>query len=303
MALLKAWKHLALVLVAVFSAGVAHADALTLYFYHSPGLDWSSPKRLGRSAIDNTRSGAAHAIGHVSVEVDCQASGGAYDLFGATTAEGDETEYLIREQGYGLGILFHTFKGRLTSRAEVEAELPAWLASGAMSYARFEVTPEACARLSQYVTEYRAYDYGSLYGLPNRPLFREGAGCTAFGMSFLEVAGLFDPAFERAFSRELFVPPHWVGGPLTGNFVRPIRFFNPVIYSRWAEPDEEHFYIHFYDADLMHDWVRGVYAGTSELPASLPAPTQEWRDQAPGLVFDAKAVALPRGPIFKDGSF
>lgn len=284
---------------ALFVATAAVADELTLIFYPSPGLDWSSPKRLAQTTIRNTAGLSDHAIGHVSIEVKCDSTG-AYELVGTTGAEGNESVQLLLREGYGLGILFHTFSGRLTTREEVEDELPRRYRNGKLSYARFAVTAETCERLSTYVAEYRSFGYGGLYGLPNRPLHREGSGCTAFGMSFLELAGLMDPVFERNFSRNLRVPPAWVGGPLTGERV-PLRYFySPLRSSRWAEAHETHFPLHFYDADLMHDWVQKVVSGHGQLPASLPRPTLERTGNAYGVVFDATDVPTPRTPIWKN---
>lgn len=283
---------------AFFTPCVAWANELTLYFYPSPGLDWSTPKALGHSAVSNTLSGAPHAIGHVSIEVACDDGSGL--LAGATGAEADYTEDLVRNQGYGLGLLFHTFPdGRLYSRAEIEAELPDLYARGALTFARFKISNDACARLVRYHREYLANGYDHSYGLANRPLFREGAGCTAFGVSFLEVAGILEPAIERSFARAYYVPTTWIGGPLTGNFIPVRRFFNPLFPSHWAGPGEASFFIHFYDADLMDRWVRSLHAGVGALPRDLPLTGYLRRGNALGVDFDATGLAVPRGSIWK----
>ncbi len=285
-------------LLALFGAGAARADELTLYFYPSPGLDWSSPRTLGHAAIANTLSGKDHAIGHVDVEVSCADGTGL--MAGATGAEADATRELVLREGYGLGLLFHDFPdGRLYSRAEIAAGLPGRYANGALSFVTLRISPETCARLVQYHHEYVAGGYDHHYGLANRPLHREGAGCTAFGVSFLEVAGLLDPALEAAFARNFTVPPNWVGGPLTGGFIPLRRFFNPLWPSRWAGAGEPGFFIHFYDADLMDAWVRGVHSGTAPLPA-LPLMALDHRGRAPGVVLDGRGIATPRGAIWQD---
>ena len=42
----------------------------------------------------------------------------------------------------------------------------------------------------EYFHEYRDRGYAQNYGLPLRPRYGEGAGCSAFAVSFLDVAGL-----------------------------------------------------------------------------------------------------------------
>jgi hypothetical protein len=277
----------------------ALADQVVLYNVPSPyGLNWRTPHTLLKTVLRNHASGQSHEIGHVFVGLYCSNLGiaGQADVLTGMTSATDNSEDLLRDQGYGLGILFHNFDGRLNTEAEATFDIQSGVRSGRLSFMAFDVSKATCQRLLTYEMEYRQRGYDQNYGLPNRPLFGEGAGCSAYGVSFLEVAGIDTKLFFRHWVRYLHVPKRLIGGPLTGDFIPLLRILlNPL--AIWAGPAEPYFPLGFWDPDRMHGYVGDVMRGAVEMP--FGGETLRW-GQANGLRMDARAIPTPVGPIFRN---
>ena len=286
-------------LILCLTANQALGDQLVLFNVPSPaGINWNTPHTLLKSVVQNHNSGMSHEIGHVFVGVFCSDAGmsGPADVLTGMTTASDDTEDLLRHQGYGLGILFHNFEGRLNTLEEAQQDLQIGIQTGRLSYLAFDISKQTCERLVDYEMEYRQRGYDRNYGLPNRPLYGEGAGCSAFGVSFLEVAGIEPSIFAGLWSRTLLAPFGLVGGPMTGHFVPIRRFFlNPSL--RWAAPTEFHYPISFWEPDLMHSYVLRV--ARREYTTPFPAEIQTWGN-AYGIRMNALSVPTPEGDFFKN---
>ena len=271
---------------------VARADELTLYVYPSPGIDWSSPSTL---AADTLAFGMTkkRSIGHVTVEVSCGGEKPFHILTGVSQVTNAESAKVLFLQGYGLGILFYDFKGESELESELAPELQTRFESGKLSFLNYKINHKTCARLQTYVTEYLARGYDKHYGLTNRPLYGEGSGCSAFALSFLELAGIVEPEYSENWLKSLLVPRAIVGGPTTKQDV-PIGWV--LLWSRWAHKNEAHIPLSFWDPDLMHDWIKKTWE--NELSAPSGRYKLETRGNAVGLTLDRRKVKTPSGPIW-----
>lgn len=280
----------------------AAGNSLTLYVFPSPyGLKWKNPRALAWSALRNSlafRHHVNHSIGHVDVELDCESPTDAnqriHTFSGMTTDNSDAdrtTEAALLRQGYGLGILTESFPGRIESASDVLPQLPKRFRFGDISLLSFEISPTTCQRLLQYQDEYRQRGFGANYGLPNRPRYGEGAGCSAYATSFLEVAGLLTEEFHQAWKRSLRIPAEQIGGPTTGRHVALSEIlFDP--FSAWARAEEVHQDVPAWDPDLMHRWIVETFNRKD------PRFNRFKQIKAKGLWADARLVPTPTVPLF-----
>jgi len=262
---------------------------LTLYFIPSPhGMDWSSPGSLAKSAALNKFSFKSRFIGHVWAEVRC---GEEHVLTGMVGKRFDYFNQLLIE-GKGLGILFHSFDGKLEDSKEIEAEMPELIEAGRINYARFKLNEKNCQRLVTYASEYKKNNIERHYGLSNRPRFGEGAGCTAFGASFLDVAGILDTEILEEWSKTVNVPLELSGPPVRDESVSLLK----VILSAksWARPTDEHKKIFFFDPDSMYAWAQRRI----ESPESLGDYKVESIGKMKGIIFDRSNRPAPESPIW-----
>ena len=308
-----------LIISAFFGSSGSLAGTLTVYAIPSPhGIDWTSPKSLTWSALGNQTSPQTHTIGHANIHLRCRIPDGDAREFeiltGMTSAENDPTNQWLKDDGYGLGILFATVPGRLETQAEVSRDLHHRFARGSVNFMQFNISATTCDRLAQYATEYQQRGYDQFYGLPNRPRHGEGAGCTAFAASFLDLAGLHTPHLKSRWSKSRLAPAHLTGGPLTGNFVPLSALLRPLRPSRWAAQDEPHFAINFFDPDALFQHIETSWhanknplvAGSSHDGAgvdvdheSVPAARISKIGRAKGFFFNANLIQTPDDPIWR----
>lgn len=287
----------------------SHADELTLFNYVSPGLDWSTPQRLGKTMLEGysayvreLKGVRVHPIGHVAVELKCDTSAFGPAIHFSTAMEpssNTEAARVLLVDQAGLGVLFFDLKGELDDTAYVQKTNAKHVKMGkGMNFVTFKIRPSSCQRLVQYYSEYIARGYGAHYGLQNRPRYGEGAGCSAFGISFIDIAGFLTDEWKTAWSRTIVAPAALTGGQLNPGNKVPFSSILKDIDStrRWAYDWEPHYSIFFYDPDLIYAWVNDVYEreshqalGEAELTSMGPLR---------GLIIDRTSVETPTDPIW-----
>jgi len=272
-----------------------HSHELVLFFYPSPGLNWMNPRAITFSTAWNKLLGLPRGIGHVSVMIRTPKS---FLLTGMTQSHKHEGRKEVLFGGYGLGILLHNFAGALEQPESLAPELvKRSRQTGKLSYFRVSVNEKITDRLFQYIEEYRKNNYHQWYGMKNRPLYGEGSGCSAFGASFLEVAGLLHEDYFREWTRTFNIPHDLIGGPITGKSVSVVDLLRRA--DRWAQDSEPHEKGFFWDPDLMHEWlVKNHFALQSPEKMKPELSTEMW-NLASGIHLDAKMAPAPSGAIFK----
>lgn len=264
---------------------------LTLYFIPSPkGLDWSTPSKIAMSALMNKLTFQSHFMGHVFVELNCEKEKQVTGMIGKNF------DYLTQllVNGRGLGILYHSFDGHLEHKEDVEKEIVELSAEdNRMNFVRFTLNEGQCNRALTYLKEYRENNVGRYYGLANRPLYGEGAGCSAFGASFAEVVGVLDTDLKDAWSQTILIPLAFAGPPLKEEGVNLLKLI--LNGSSWATEKEAHQKLMFWSPDLMFDWVKSKIAKAGVEKTFTLAKVGKTQ----GVVFDKSHFPAPSGPIWQ----
>lgn len=268
--------------------GGAFENELTLYAIPAPklfGLKWKRPGGLARRTLLNTGLKLSRSLGHAAVRVSC----GGKTFTGSVLDTGDDFKTMVLEEKAGLGVLFRTVPGRLETAPELEKTLVERYENGRMSFLRFAITKDVCEDLLAYAQAFDAANVASQYGFV-RPLYREGAGCSAFSMAFLQLAGLDHDRFRDAWSFDVRVPMSLIGGATNpGNEVSVLKLF--TTFRPWARPDEAHMRLTGWDPTLMFTSIRGWAK-----EALARGEHVERRGKALGLVIDARS-ATPRAEL------
>ncbi len=270
---------------------------LTLYFIPSPyGIDWTSPKTLVKSAIRSHLTLMNRNIGHVWIEIKREDSGGKRHLITGMRGVKMGNPKLILLKGHALGVLFNNYDGRLEKTQEILNEMPKQIKNNRLNYVKFKISKETCLRVEKYFDEYVSKNYGKHYGLPNQPLRGDGSGCSAFGASFLKVAGILDDEFKNGWTYDLKMPLEFIGGPSNNN--QKVSIFD-IIRSdktaRWSNENEPHKQIFFWDPDRMNRWLLRKY-GEHSAASNYEA---EMKDGMHGVVYDKVNVPTPTEPIWQ----
>lgn len=279
----------------------SHADELRLYLLRSPlGVNWSSPWGLTTSILKNeiapVGNKRAYSISHVFVELNCQSTG-THIYRGMTSATTTEERELIFKKKYGLGTMFHFFAGKLEKDEGILRDLAPYAGSKRRAELTIKVSPESCQRMVDYAYEYEKLGYGKMYsGLQADPLKGEGAGCSAFAVSFLRVGGLMDD-FTQHWKKILDVPKKLIGGPMTGNKVNIITLVaNP--FARWSNK-VPHVHLEAWDPESMHSWIKKTYQSVKDGKYDGKWPIEISREKKTlKIELDMSNRETPSGPFW-----
>lgn len=216
---------------------------LVIYVIPPPGpINWATPADITASAIvnrdlakENIKAGRAfygHPIGHLHVEMQCSKDGKT-ETIPLTGMTSDDESWTAA--GDGLGILLRDYPGRLDQmkskdgkggKIKVQIDLSnRKSATGYLGIMRFPITWAECTHLRGYYGSYVGQGAFNHYGSQFRPRGftgatgrHEGGGCSAFGVSFIDVAGLLPrPTMTSKWARQLLLGKSLIanvgGGP------------------------------------------------------------------------------------------
>lgn len=281
---------------------VNEQNAFTIYVIPSKvKYDWSSPRSLFKSYFKNIKRNLfkkdSYLLGHAFVELRTPLA--SRRIFtGMRSASRKEQKDMVLKQHYGLAILGADIKGKLETDAELERNVDKYSRKGQLAFMTFYLSDEATQRLIQYFDSYmNAIDSngsrGARYGGAFWPRYKgEGAGCSAFAVSFLDLTGILKEEFDEWLVK-INIPMELIGGPY--NQDHDVRVGDIKKYQRWGGPDEpdivayEHFEI--YDPTLMYEWIQDTW-DEQNVSNTLPV-TPVQLNQAKGIRIDGRNQALP----------
>ena len=303
-------------------ASSGNPDYLRLLVYPSIwGISWDSPTKLAGWIVANKGTGSLlspHNIGHSDVELFCKGvnhDGVDTHIFTGQTGGLDMGSAVLA--GEGLGILTYSYAGDLYDSDHVQASLAAAAHSSTVSdplqrlgFLEIQINPKTCDRLLTYFNEYKARHYYKQYGFRNRPRYGEGGICTAFGVSFLDLAGVLTPEMTSYWQTSIRVPSALAGKPTLGE--NPIDEFagnGSVVsdwellglidpYTTWPTADQQGIDVTLNDPDKMFDWIdqRVTYAQHNPRAA-------QWVEfdhgSFKGIVLDRTSTPTPTDPIWR----
>jgi hypothetical protein len=244
-----------------FSSGRVIAQELTIYTFPSPkGINWESPRKLVFSYIANTLARSRygkekHPIGHMLVELRDSTR---YALVGTTAVPHSGMTKKVIRKGYGLGILFETISGKLDEKEANLPQIDLRCETGDLAFIRYRINSSVFNRLWQYLEEYKQKGYGKLYNGDNKPREGQGAGCSAFAHSFLEVGGLENILPSAEWAVNVLVPEKLIGRlQLKPKWVQLFKLF---FVRRWANSEKQpHRLLSLYDPTFMFNWIIKKY--------------------------------------------
>ena len=281
----------------LFSTFISRPQTLTIYSIPAPrSYHWNSPGKLVFSYLSNfitrtPRGSKRHLIGHMMVELKDSTR---HVIAGVSAGKKARMTRKVVFQGHGLGILFEKINGVMEETAVNLPDIQQRSATGEIAFLQFRVNQPVFDRLWKYYTEYKERGYHHFYNGLNNPLKGEGAGCSAFAFSFLEVAGLSDMVppeicrIERPVQPDLVMNNRYDHGP--------VSLIRLLFSGKWASIQDTNALLYrTYEPTWLYRWIK---AYQPEMPVSgLVQKTQQMK--APGILIDCSNRPVPEGPIWK----
>lgn len=254
----------------------AYAAEVTLYAINSPHpLNWSTPRSLLdttiRSSINPTRQGRSnHTIGHAYIGVKCD--GEAEIISGMTSGKGFTSRNNLLKNGHGFSSILQDNPGHFQDHAESLKDVDFFSFQGdRTSVMKVIVSNETCLKAKQWYTDFAAREVFIYGGLMRRPLTGEGSGCSAYVMSFLEVADVDYAFFNKIFEQTIYIPNSLLGGGVYGTnkvSLGTIRSNRTPL----ATPAENTLKVDFYDPNRMYYWIVNTYNEVKKTGTAVALP-------------------------------
>ncbi|MBL7700630.1 MAG: hypothetical protein JNM14_00150 [Ferruginibacter sp.] len=162
---------------------------------------------------------------------------------------------LLKEK-IGLGVLFKLVKGHLEETRQVQTEVKMRTELFKAAFVSFKISDSAYNYLLAFVDSFKLKGYDSLYNGLNLPRKGKGSGCTAFGMSFLELINALLPEYRDKWAVQINVPEKLIGNELLKKKVRIGKLFFSF---RWAKKDEPGRKLLLYEPCLIYNWVNEIW--------------------------------------------
>lgn len=258
-------------------------NQLIIYSVNPPTpIDWSSPGKAFKSIFKNSfinegyevedhdnegnkiirkQNIKTHFIGHMFMKITCE---GFPEILTGMTSSGKEEISGLMIDGKSFQQILSPTKGHFNSSKELSEEIEIRKSKvGNLNYMGINLTKSSCQELLGYFTEFHACGVSSKYGgLNANPHKAEGAGCSAFAISFLQRLGIVKGIealeandFGHQFMREINIPKimlfqndkepeigawrllkghkiAWASDDTTG---RKVKFFDPELFSAWVQ--------------------------------------------------------------------
>lgn len=282
------------VVMLLFSFVILKGQTLTLYTIPPPHpYKWRSPNSLLVSTIRNyyskTHYQPSRILGHMVIELKKDST---FYLTGMVSDEMANLKNSILKEKIGLGVLFKVVKGHLEESIEVQSELKVRTTSSQAAFIRFSISDSAYYYLLSYIDSFKLKGYDKLYNGLNVPRAGKGCGCTAFGISFLELINALDPEYRNKWAVQVKVPHKLIGDSQNQKKVSLRRLFFTF---RWAKNKQEYKNLTLYEPYLIYKWINTIWEN------ELDNPKQKYKvitsGKARGLLVDC-TVCLPVTPMF-----
>lgn len=274
---------------------------LEFLVYRAPqALDWSSPGQLFRSTLRNMQEKVndkpyPHAISHVNIRLQCGKAPPLYRGMAATKSTFSYLwDYVVK--GESLDSLLIPVKGRFYTEQEILQWLPVLQETGHVHSLRFSLNQAQCARAKNYLERYEELGLQNIYGgLRSDPLRGEGAGCSAFAVSFLQVLGVDVDAIFPSWRRELRVPKalmstqsRWAEIGIWGYLWRQEN-------GRWAHSKTEpHVHLRFWDPEKIYQWIQNF-----EVLPKMKGVSKSREGLFVSVLWDLRKVPIPQDDFFQ----
>jgi len=303
---------------AVDTAGV---HELTIYVVKSSSpLNWESPSLLYRTSLESYTkslfSKNAYSIGHLFIELSTPLLDSVV-LTSIRSTSGAEKRRLVLKEKIGLGMLGAVLHGRMETRAELTRKIDHFSKKkNGIRFIKYRICEESARRIVEFLEKFtKKFDARNkpcdFYGGAFWSRFEnEGGGCTSFGMSAMEVAGLFHDYPEWRVS--VNIPINLIGGEYNnGHRVKRSAILRAHSwYNGNGQENIDFIPITVYDPSLIFDWIdrqRITNCNTTEKISEkstdnliLSTFTPVLKNGIPGLYIDSREIIVPsEEPVFK----
>ncbi len=258
-------------------------------------IEWDNPSVLFKTTIKCYLNAAFrkhyYVIGHLIARINSPLLDSAVYVAMNGAVQSEKVEYVLKKK-VGLGVLGSTIKGRIEPAYHIHQGLELYGKRGKVAYLKFKINENAVKRLMEFVYYYQqknetGFAPCEFYNGALWPRFeKEGAGCSAFGVTLLDITNVLPSEAKKEWIRSVDVPMELIGGEF--NNEKKVKFSSILKTKSWYKGDgkEGVDFVNYsvYDPGLMFNWINNKRLSSD----SIYMPESE--DKLNGLVVNRKNV-------------
>jgi len=229
-------------------------------------IDWSNPAILYKSTLNaylkTITQKNYYAIGHTIARISSPLL--PAPLFFAMCGKVfTEKPKLVLINKIGFGSLGSTMQGHVESEKSIKKGLKLYSKRNKVAYIKFKVSEQSIRRVLEFVDKFQkktinGFAASDIYNGATWPRYsNEGSGCSAFGMSVLDVANLL-PAESSTWRIHVKVPMDLIGGEFNNN--KKINLSKIHKAKSWYEGtglvDVDYVDYNVFDPSVIFDWIK-----------------------------------------------
>lgn len=266
-------------------------------------IDWSNPSVLYRTTLNSYIKSIFrknyYAIGHTIARISSPMLP-APRYFAMCGKVFSEKPRLVLIKKDGLGSLGATMQGQVESEINIIKGLKLYSGRNMLAYIKFRVSDQSILRVLEFMEQYQkktinGFAPGDLYNGATWPRYRnEGSGCSAFGMSVLDVANLL-PDESCSWRVNVKVPMDLIGGEINKN--KRVKLSTILKAKSWYEGagqvDVDYAEYNVFDPSIIFNWIKNM---RTQKDYEFRADEE---NGVPGLVVDKRNLVYEANdPIF-----
>ena len=273
-------------------------------------IKWDNPSVLFKTTIKCYLNAALrkhyYVIGHVIARISSPTLDSAVYVAMNGAVQSEKVEYVVKKK-VGLGVFGSTIKGRIEPVDHIHKGLQLYGKRGKVAYIKFKINEQAVERLIDFVKYYQQKNETGLapceyYNGALWPRYdKEGSGCSAFGVSLLDVANVLPAEAKEKWIRSVDIPMELIGGEFNNN--KKVKFGSIFKEKSWYSGDgkEGVDFVNYsvYDPGLMFNWINNTHVINNNVYES------EKENNMKGLVVDRRDVTFEDNVVLqrKDTTF
>ncbi len=229
-------------------------------------IEWDNPSLLFKTTIKCYLNAALrkhyYVIGHVIARISSSKLDSAYYVAMNGAVQSEKVEYVMKKK-VGLGVLGSTIKGRIEPVDHIHQGIELYAKRGKVAYLKFKINEQAVDRIMEFVHYYQQKNESGnapceFYNGALWPRYeKEGAGCSAFCLTLLDIANVLPAEAKDEWIRSVNIPMELIGGEFNDN--KKIKFGSILKTKSWYSGDgkEGIDFVNYtvYDPGLIFNWI------------------------------------------------
>ncbi len=261
---------LAIVAQSLYSTAYSQAKSpindITIYVITSCGpIDWTNPSKLFKSTnvcyVNAALKKNYYVIGHTIARINSPLLPKPLYIAMSGLIQTEKLS-LIFNKKLGLGALGATIKGHIESEESIKKGIKLYTKRGNIAFIKFLIPEKSVERILKFIEYYQKKDVYKFYPaeIYNGALYpryeNEGSGCSAFGISLLDVGSIL-PADAKDWRVNLKLPMNLIGGEFNNNKkINPWVMYKTKSWYVGNGIDGVDYVSHtLYDPSMIYNWI------------------------------------------------